>query len=258
MHITAMTVRACVFVSAGKPNKFSLDMDRIRGGRLVGTDATVHGGAETVPGRVNSALHLDGRSQYVDVGRHPTSCLGNLRRCRDGQTTSMWAKFHAFANDMYYYAGGDGARVFYRNGKLFFVMRAGDREWRVPVTGVQTGKWYFLEYSWHPQKGLRVYIDNELRGKDTNARTVSVDGRVQDARVYVGRANEGDTDGRHFRYANATIDEVETWYADRDSLIAFGYIHRGRGFTRQRGAACLTGRTLKGGTAGRGGGGGGG
>lgn len=44
-------------------------------------------------------------------------------------------------------------------------------------------------------------------------------------RFYLGRGN---VDMTAATYAEATYDELEVWYADRDYLIAHGYIQRGK------------------------------
>ena len=44
-------------------------------------------------------------------------------------------------------------------------------------------------------------------------------------RFYLGRGDGSDND---VRYANVTMDEMEYWHLNRDDLIAFDYILRGK------------------------------
>ena len=98
------------------------------------------------------------------------------------------------------------------------------KTWSVPVSSLGPDKWYFLEYSWHPETGLEVYLDNKLVGYDTGSlssepATGSVD------HVYIGRANPSVETGIS-QYANADIDEMEMWDGSRQHLLAFDYIQR--------------------------------
>ncbi len=203
-------------------------MDSIQNGRLVHPtlDLPVMGNPPVIPGRIFRAVRLEGNGQYLDLGQHSGTCFGNLRLCRHGYTTSMWVNFKRFENDMYYYSNGNGVKMYHRNGNLHVVMEIDGKQWHVQAPGLSTNTWYFIEFSWHPEKGLQMYVNNRLAAQMT-APTRVTSRPVSDARhVYVGRANSGDTTGR-FRYADVTVDELETWYSDRDTLLAFGHILRG-------------------------------
>jgi hypothetical protein len=201
-------------------------MDDIRNGKLMHPtmDIPVYGNPNLVPGKIYNAVRLNGNGQYIDLGQHADSCFGNMSRCSHGYTGSMWANFKRFRNNMYYYSNGNGVKMYYKNGRLTFEVEVNGKSWSVGMPDLDIDTWYFLEYSWHPQKGLQVYKNNRLVGETNNPRTVLVRDSSAESHVYLGRGN--DNDGR-FHYGDAVIDEVETWFSDRDYLVAFGHILRG-------------------------------
>jgi hypothetical protein len=72
-----------------------------------------------------------------------------------------------------------------------------------------------LEVSWDEQKGLQLYVNKEKVASTTDYTVLTAPPRVTDHIVYLGRPNEDETGGR---YADAKIDELEFWYANRDLL----------------------------------------
>ena len=204
-------------------------MDAIRNNKLLHTsmDIDAEGGIVNIPGKLQQGIRLDGRSQYLDIGQHLSNCFGDLSKCRHGITGSMWANFRKFGNNMFYFSNGNGVKLYHKNGRLYFVLQSGGKEWEIAVPDLALNQWYFLEYSWHPERGLQVFINNKLMGYQSNPRIIPAQDLNSDAHVYIGRANNGDTSTGSFNFANALIDEAETWFRDRDTLLAFGYILRG-------------------------------
>lgn len=214
----------------GRPTMYLIDMDQISGNIISNPDLTVqtHGHPVLVPGKLRSAIRLDGNGQYVDAGEHSKACLGNVELCRHGLTQSMWIQFREFRNNMYYVSNGGGVRVFHKDGNLYVMIEFAGKQWEVAVPDLQKDTWYFLEYTWHPERGLKVFVNNRLVGSRENPVTVqqrqpSETGSL----VLIGNANTADSDSEQTFSANGIIDEVEMWYRDRDNLIAFDYILRG-------------------------------
>jgi len=209
---------------------YLIDMDQISGNVIPNPDLTVHthGHPVLVPGKLRSAIRLDGSGQYVDVGDHSTACLGNVELCRHGLTQSMWIQFRDFRNNMYYVSNGRGVSVFHRDGRLYVVVEVAGKQWQVAVPDLRRDTWYFLEYTWHPEKGLKVFVDNRLVGYKQIPVTVSQRQPSETGSVVlIGNANAADSDFGQTFSANGIVDEVATWYRDRDNLIAFDYILRG-------------------------------
>ena len=216
------------YIQRGRPDHLLIDMDRLRNNKIVhpSLQLPVYGGGRLVPGQINNALRLNGNGQYLDVGQHSDACLGNLARCRHGMTGSFWANFAEMNNNDYYYSNGDGIRIYHDNGRVHFVFDVENKRWEVEVPYVAENTWQFVEYTWSPRKGLRVYVNNVLQGSDESSERIP-EGAMNDRnRVLIGRSNPGDD--VVVRYGDFAIDEFETWYGHRDYLIAWDYINRGK------------------------------
>jgi len=72
-----------------------------------------------------------------------------------------------------------------------------------------------LEVSWDEQKGLQLYVNKELVASTADYAVHPQPTRIDDYTIYLGRPNDDRTDGS---YADAKIDELEFWYANRDLL----------------------------------------
>jgi len=209
---------------------YLIDMDEISGTIIPNADLTVrtHGNPVLVPGKLHSAIRLDGNGQYVDAGDHSNTCLGNVELCLHGLTQSAWIYFREFRDNMYFMSNGRGVRVFHKDGLLHVVVEFDRKRWQVSAPDLQKDTWYFFEYTWHPEKGLQVFVNNRLVGYRKNPVTVQQRPYSEsDSLVLIGNTNMADNDSERTFSANVLIDEVEMWYRDRDNIIAFDYILRG-------------------------------
>ena len=205
-------------------------MDEKRGNRLVHPNLKIDllGNPSIVDGKVNNAVRLNGDSQYLDAGETGDTCLGDLSRCPHGFTMSTWVKFDKLQEDSYYMSTGNkGVSMFYKNGMLHVAFNQPGKLWQTSVRGVQPNQWYFVEATWHPQKEAKLYVDNRLVSW-TTAQRVAPKPDKDDNHFYIGRANNGDTPNDYFKYPDVTLDEMEIWYSNRDDLLAFDYIQRGK------------------------------
>lgn len=224
-------VKTAALFLVGRPTKYTIDMDAIVDKHLVLVHSpltvTAVKSPLNVPGKINNATRLDGNEQYIDLGYHGDSCLGNLVRCRHGFTGSMWAKFRKFDSGMYYLSTGGGVKIYYQEPSLNFVFATPGKRWVVRVPAPPTDVWHFLEYSWGPDGGLKVYLNNQLYGEDGDPVFAEMGKIRDDSSVRIGYANEGDVDGAPFKYGNLLVDETEFWFSSRDTLLAFGHLARG-------------------------------
>lgn len=207
-----------------------INMEEMDGQRLLHEEleASIHGNAVLIPGRIGKALKLGGRGQYLDLGQHADICLGNLARCPQGILISAWMRFDHFHDKMYFLStGSNGIQMYYHDGYIYVTMKQGNKAWKTRVPHMQKGLWHFFEASWHPDFGLDVFVNNTHVGHSPmeNVQDVISDGTNH---FYVGRANSGDTLESGFRHANMAIDHLEVWYARRDELIASDRILRGK------------------------------
>ncbi|XP_025090814.1 uncharacterized protein LOC112562040 isoform X3 [Pomacea canaliculata] len=172
-------------------------------------------GASLVSGHVGQAVALDGRGQYVDLGSHIDSCLGNLDLCPHGFTMSVWLKPGELRENTHYIAG-PAYSLFYEDGELKAEFSAKGRAWNVATPNFHSGEWQRVTLAWHAKRGLSMFVNDELMD------TSSGEDRVQDNQpasdhVYLGR-NLVDTR----LTADVQADELQVWYDQLDQLRATG------------------------------------
>ena len=221
-----------MIILTGHPEHFLIRMDSIVNNHVTHESLIVpcYGDPNVVWGKIQNGVHLNGENQYIDIGNYDKFCLGNLKYCYHGYTGSQWIKFDEFVEDDYYIStGDDGINVYYRNGKLHVTFDEGGKIWEVELQDdLHPEQWYFLEYTWHPDSGLQVFVNNDIVGDDPEPSDSVVRPDRGQNHFYIGKENEGASPGGRFHYPRLTIDNVEVWYATRDYLIANDYILRGR------------------------------
>lgn len=215
----------------GKPTNHYFDFDRMSGSRIVHPSIAIDtfGSPNLVSGKIRRALSLNGNSQVADIGEHDDACLGNLDFCHHGAMKAFWLRPGDMVNNMYYMSNGlNGFSVMYSRGRLHVKATTSTREWSLSVPMVMANQWHFLELSWHPERGLQLYSNQELIGETSTGVGRTVPQRdAYNPRLnhfYVGRGN---VDMRNAEFANATVDEMEYWYSTRDYLLAHDFIQRG-------------------------------
>ena len=203
-------------------------MDARKGGKFQYSNfpSTVYGHPNILPGKIGNAVNLNGYREYISLGEMANACLSDLSKCMYGLTVAMWIKFTELSDNTYYIdSGNKGFKLFYKNGALNAEFQSGMNRWNTSWGNVQKGRWYFLELSWHPDNGIEMFVDQESVARNAVLRKKNPDESTRDSNVYIGRAN---TYMRNERYAAATIDDLEMWYGDRERLIYFDFIQRGK------------------------------
>lgn len=89
---------------------------------------------------------------------------------------------------------------------------------------ITVDNWHKMELSWDEEKGLEMYVNKEKVASTKDYRT-HPPLRITDHNVYLGRPNEDVSDGR---YADAIVDELEYWFANRDILKTLNLIGDGK------------------------------
>ena len=202
-------------------------MDGIRGDTIDGATIqnTVHGRVHTVAGKIGGAIHLDGQQSFVDLGDRSGTCLGDLSMCQYGLTISMWINFGAITNGAHILdSGNHGFRLYIDGRRLRVEFQRAPVTWATSWDGLHVGRWYFVEVSWHPDEGLRVWVDLNLVASTQDSSDQLFLGTARGQNLYIGRANTDDQEV----FPVVTLDDLEIWYADRERLIYFDFIQRGR------------------------------
>ncbi|GFR98028.1 LOW QUALITY PROTEIN: neurexin-2-alpha, partial [Elysia marginata] len=238
------------YIRAESPTHYHVDFEDIRGSQiqneyllisLVGSPRP-----EQVDGKVGRAIQLTGTgNQAIDFGDRTRECLGNLDLCHRGVMYAMWIKPDTLSNGATFLStsGENGITLAYKNQRLHATAETSRQMWEVTTPDLQTGRWSYVEVSYHPLTGLALYVNNEMAAEDTQpSRRTSTPGRDADvSRFYLGRASQVTRD---VRFADAAFDELEMWYADRDYLSAHKYIQRNQDISSFRSKSWWVGTEL--------------
>jgi len=110
--------------------------------------------------------------------------------------------------------------------------------------GLERGNWSYAPRKKKEKSArVQVYINRVLRGELSYAEhTTTTPERRRlhagaGARFLVGFADDVDAASAPPLYGDFIVDEVELWFQDRDTLLAFGYIDRG--ILRQSAGWCV-------------------
>ena len=190
-------------------------------------DVVMTGNPSLVTGKIGNAVRFGGNGQYATLGEHRESCLGNLDYCQHGLLLAFWLRPGFLKEDMQYMSTGqNGVKMWYSNNQMHCSLETTARRVELSFDDLHKNQWSFLEFSWHPEKGLDLYIDNEFINSTQEVSAKSQRERRHNEsrdRIYLGRGEREDIGVS----GNVTVDELEYWYADRDYLLAFDYIDRG-------------------------------
>ena len=201
-----------------------IHMDRILAGNRVehiqheGHNVYALNNPNVVRGWVNDAIELNGINQYINGGPN-CSCRGNMQRCYNGFTLRSRIKPNQLQEGMYLFSSA-AYDIFYRGGKIWAVFRTPTHKWSVSSNQFSLTDWSMMEWSWHPTKGLHMFVNGNEVAVDT---TSSINRAAYNYRrnFYVGRAN---TNMHAERYGRFTVDDVQLWEAYRETLIDNGLI----------------------------------
>ena len=199
-------------------------MDRIVGNRVAhekhrGHNVFTYNRPTMVRGWINGAVKLDGANQYINVGAN-SSCGGDLENCPHGFTLRSRVRGDNLQEGQYLYSS-NMYDVYYRNGKLWCEFHTPSKSWVVSYGAFNPREWNLMEFTWHPSKGLKMYMNNREVAQDRNPLN-NIRGYNYNMPMYIGRAN---TDMALERYGQFTVDDVQLWEAWRKYLVDDGLIN---------------------------------
>ena len=172
---------------------------------------TLMNGATLVTGKYGLAVDVH-RGGYLDLDDHETHCMGNLALCKHGMTFTLLLKPRALKNGDHFLSSPSYS-LYYSDGKLVCSFVGMGKNWTVSSPKFFKGRWQRVTVSWHPSKGLKMFIDDRL--VDTSPGDVMLQGdEPKGGHVFVGKAmDSGST-------ASVLVDEIQYWYDDIDQLRA--------------------------------------
>ena len=128
-----------------------------------------YGSPRLVPGKIDNALQLNGRLQKAEFEHSDDGCLGNLDNCHHGILLALWLRLDKLEEGMYYLSSGvNGITISYVDRKIRVKAETSTREWMLTTSELDKGDWFYVEISWDPASGLRLYLDNELLVEEKN------------------------------------------------------------------------------------------
>lgn len=179
------------------------------------------GDARVTGGRFGNAVQLNGQRQYIDLGSHYQKCFGNLDLCTHGLTLSFWLNPRDL-RDGTTFLSTPTYKLYYKDGRLISDFRGKKRNWSTTSTRLRPDEWQRLTLSWHPKKGLSMYINDETVDTDQIGADAPQRDEPASEHVYVGRDIYDDRNT-----ANMLADELQVWYDDLDQLRVTGQ-YRGK------------------------------
>jgi hypothetical protein len=79
-------------------------------------------------------MMLNRSGDYLAGGDHSMTCVGNLDKCRNGLTISMWIYFIQLRHGAYYLdTGNNGLRMFYADQRMTISATTGLQQWTVSM-----------------------------------------------------------------------------------------------------------------------------
>ena len=183
-------------------------------------------------GRSVTPCTAPGSGQYADLGPHRGICFGNLDRCPHGVTFATWLRTGKYKTDSmehYIHTGDNGIDIWYEDRKLHCTFKTSSKVWELDYEALEPEQWYQIEYSWHPAKGLSLYINDErVKTVKTSRARAKFDLETSSRRhnsVYFGRG-VGNS-GSDYSTANMTVDQMEYWVW-RPRLFDSVWVHQQR------------------------------
>ena len=174
-----------------------------------------------VAGWIGNGVRINGVNQYINAGAN-TTCRGNLANCRQGFTMRSRVKLGQLRDGMYLYSCA-AYDVYYRGGKIWAEFRTPENTWKVSTDQFRRNNWNIFDFSWHPTKGLVMYVDNREVAR-SNVKIPNPAPYDYKKVLYIGRAN---TDMAYEKYGQFVVDDVQLWQAERQYLIDEGLITPG-------------------------------
>ncbi|XP_021368526.1 uncharacterized protein LOC110460117 isoform X2 [Mizuhopecten yessoensis] len=188
----------------------------------------LHEGPVQVQGQHGSAIRVNGKGQYLDLG-DDLICNGNLENCPEGITMVMAVKPETLLGNMYFFDSFP-VSLYYRDEKLYATARTPTKSWTVSAPGFEPNEWHLVELSWHDQGGLTMYMDGQKGGYQSFG-TPQQEVREWSSKSYVGRSL---SDMVRERYADATFERMDTWNARKGYLQSFNLMPRTEGLPTER------------------------
>ena len=195
----------------------------------------VNGDPAHVEGIVGKSIQVDGKNlQFLVLEEWPQFWNFIMKQHPQNQGFSVmsWLRLDESLVDGSYIvsscgkgqAGCQGMDVQYLNGKLIFTVTTGKDSWRseVAVDGIlNPNTWNYLEFSWSPKEGPKIYI-NTYEQTSVTVRDTGKGSDQPSEKLYFGRS----ATQRPQSYTSMHFDDLAVWALSRSHLQNLSLIFR--------------------------------
>lgn len=174
---------------------------------------TLVNGARLQRGKIGKAASLIGGGQYVDLGPHKDKCMGNLVLCKHGMTMTFWIRPRNLREGDVFLSSPTYS-VYYHNRELVSKFMTPEKSWTVSTPGLARNRWQRVTLSWHPVKGLKMFLDDKEVDSAVGVEEAQGDAPVG-TNIFIGKALD---DENPTNTADIMMDELQIWDDDIDEL----------------------------------------
>jgi hypothetical protein len=143
--------------------------------------------------------------------------MGNLNKCKNGLTVSLWIKARKLEDGTYFLSSPSNT-LSYNDGQLISRFFMNGKMWEVSTPNVKADRWQQVVMSWSPTDGVELYLDGKKQSSTSTWSSFQGDD-PNVAKTYVGRSTANSR-----KTVNALVDEIQYIYAQRDQAIASGQL----------------------------------
>ena len=198
--------------------QYYLDMDSVWHSTAygVGLNGALDGAPSIVAGQSGTALSLNGKDQFVGLGRFENRCFGNLTLCVEGYSLAFWItmglKQSDSANKLHYFntgahlKDGEGIAIYRSFGKMHAIMRTSIKEWEISKA-LARRVWYHVVLTWKEGEGLKLYINGDLAEHDRVWRYRESSRRL---RPFLLGKSSGSVNSDDY-HGEVTLDDIAFW-----------------------------------------------
>ena len=191
-------------------------------GHIAGnTSGLIRGDAPLVDGKVGKALYTNGFNQSVNLGNVRHTCLGNISKCRNGLSITLWLKPHNAGTEIYYMTNGGqtkdaiGIHLLQKNLGFSISFRNESGYWNIQNVQFELLHWYHITMVFIPNTAARLFLNGCL-AKEQHAFTQIRSNRVGTYNdLILGDTNKPSHQNGGYQ-SEMTIDELMMWDAVMD------------------------------------------
>ena len=194
--------------------------DEVVDGEILGfTNGTVEGDAPLVKGKVGKAVYTNGFNQSVNLGNVRHTCMGNITKCKNGLSISVWVKPYGTGVRVFMTNGGHthrsiGINLMQKNPGFLITIRNETGFWQAENVQFEPGHWYHIMMVWVPNTVARLFVNGCLAKEAYTFVKITGNRNPNENNFMIGASNTP-SDLNKYR-AEMSMDELKLWDAVMD------------------------------------------